>query len=100
DLFRTPQRVAVEVSLSSSGGEGRGEEAYSLISAASSRDRYSCPFVVTQVSRHSARRVFFNYLQRAAESALGAPGQQQRPDRVNRHALSPDYFPDILRMQP
>jgi hypothetical protein len=41
----------------------------------------------------------FHNLQRAAQTLLRAAGQQQRPDRVDGHALPPDDLAHVLRMQ-
>src|ERR1051326_7289001 len=43
---------------------------------------------------------FFNDLQRATQALFRAARQQQRTNRVNRHSLSANNFPNVLRMQP
>src|SRR5882762_1685886 len=44
-------------------------------------------------------RVIFHDLQRATEPLFGAARQQQGANRVDRHALPPDHFAHILRVQ-
>ena len=51
-------------------------------------------------TRFLACRVFFDYFQGAAQALFGAARQQQRSNRVDRHALAANDFADILRMQP
>src|ERR1044071_3202923 len=46
-----------------------------------------------------ACRVFFYDFQGAAQTAVGAARQQQRPNGVNGHALAANYLADILRME-
>src|SRR6266436_8432366 len=43
---------------------------------------------------------FLNDFERATQALLGATREQQRPNRVNRHSLTANDFPDVLGVQP
>src|SRR5882672_5617078 len=46
------------------------------------------------------RWLLFDDFQRATQAAFGTAGQQERANRIDRHALAPNDPANVLRIQP